>query len=260
MVRPAEDNRWSLFRTYRERYPHVAELEPLADLERSIRRRQARSDALSRRLSQLLAMVDEVRSELDAIDEEIVRTTQIGALLIDEVVDRLREETGEAWSPAPITGFRFWRIRDNRIWGNQTPWPSPSLEAECLSRVPGEDLPHPNASCGPPSCGIYAVKYLDMFGEGAVSGMIDACVLGVVAMSGKVIEHELGYRAAAARVRSLVAYGAGRHLFTDDPETIEELFSDPGGTLERRGEPGRPEPGAIRVFLETSRTKEEQWI
>ena len=54
--------------------------------------------------------------------------------------------------------------------------------------------------------------------------------------------------------------GAGRHLFTDAPETIEELFSDPGGTLERRGEPGRPEPGAIRVFLETSRTKEEQWI
>jgi hypothetical protein len=79
MARSADVGRWDLFDTYRERYPHMAELAPLTDLERSIKRRRLRSNALSRRLSELLGMVDDVRGELEAIEEEIARSQQIGA-------------------------------------------------------------------------------------------------------------------------------------------------------------------------------------
>jgi hypothetical protein len=134
------------------------------------------------------------------------------------------------------------------------------LVSRCLRGLSGEDLPHPVSRCGPPACGIYAVKSLDMFAHDLARGAVDRTIVGVVGMTGKVIEHEDGYRAQAATVVAIVARNRGFRLISDDPDVIEDLFDDPLGTMTRAGSGWAGVTDDSRPFLESAQSKEEQWI
>lgn len=251
---------WRLLEVYRQRYRIEDRLGPLLGLEKSIRRRMLRSTGLSRTIETLETELRRVRSELQAVETEIEGSRATGALLISEILDQVREDMGEAWSPSAVRGFRVWRIEDGRVMGNQVCWPEPSLASVCLREVPGDDVPHAVDRCGPPACGIYAVKHLTMLPDEVAAGRISRSIVGVVAMSGKVVEHEQGYRGARARVVAVVANGEGKRIVTDHPETISSLFDDPLGTLSALGNSTCDDGSTIRAFLESSRRKEEQWI
>ena len=251
---------WQLLEVYRQRYRIEDRLGPLEGLEKSIRRRRVRTAGLSRTIKALEAELTSVRGELEAVETEIEGSRAAGALLISEIIDQVREDMGEGWSPSPMRGFRVWRIEDGSVMGNQVQWAEPTLASVCLREVPGDDVPHAVDRCGPPACGIYAVKHLEMFPYEVAAGRISRSIVGVVAMSGKVVEHEQGYRAARARVVAVVANGEGKTIVTDHPETISSLFDDPLGTLSELGDRTRDDESAIRAFLESSRRKEELWI
>lgn len=255
----AETDQWERLEIYRQRYSIQDRLAPVISLEKSIGRRRMRAASLTRRLDELLDQIGEVRAELAAIEIEIDRSRQAGALLIEEILDQVQVEMGEAWSPDPIRGFRVWRIEDDRVMGNQVHWDSPTLESECLREIPGEDLPHAMDRCGPPACGIYTVKDLDMFPTDVARGMVHNSVVGVVAMYGKVVEHSDGYRSQKATAVAISA-NDGRHRFiSNDSNDIQDFFLDPVTVLSNAKPLTYVESDPTREFLETVWRKEKEW-
>lgn len=204
-------------------------------------------------------MMVEARDELDAIDNEIEGVRQVGSLFIEELLDEIQSEMEEAWSPTPVHGFRVWRIEDNKIMGNRVHWASTTLESCCLRDIPGEDLPHPVEVCGPPACGIYAVKDLEFFPPEVARGDIHESVVGVVAMYGKVIEHENGYRARKATAVAVSANDGRRRLLTDDVGVIDELFANPERAMVENGRLLDDSTDTTTDFLKSIRAKEELW-
>lgn len=218
-----------------------------------------RRDALTRRRVDLEVQLAQVDIELGAIDRELEGSQATWELLIDDLIERVRLTHGEGWSPIPVRGFRVWGIADNAIKGNQIQWASPTMSAVCLRGIRGEDVPHSTARCGPPACGIYAVKDLEMFPPDLAAGMINRSVVGVVAFSGKVVEHSSGYRGRNATAVAVSALIDGLRLTTSDPGQITHLFQDPTEALRRWGhedKAGREKP---RGFLESIRAEETQW-
>src|SRR5690606_19181673 len=103
----------------------------------------------------------------------------------------------EMWSPQRILAWRAWIWGDGELRGVWKPWTSVAFEAECgiCDEVPGWDH----------TCGIYAVKQrwkLHVFDR---PGSRHRLVIGVVALSGLVVEHDTGYRAQHARIVELIA-------------------------------------------------------
>lgn len=116
------------------------------------------------------------------------------------------------WSNEPVRGFRMWRIDNGRMVGNHGGfWVTRRMTARC-KKSPGrsEDLPvpHDEQVCEWPGCGVYAMKKPDLI----IQGLIDELTAphhpmtaagGVVEMTGRVIEHEHGYRAEHAEAVAL---------------------------------------------------------
>ena len=252
-------DQWQRLETYRQRYRIEERLGPIESLENSLVRRRNRRAALSRRLEELEKTIGETLSELNVVDAEIAGARAAGALLISQVLEQVREEMGEAWSPAPVRGFRVWRIDDNQVKGNQVHWPTPSLSSVCLRELPGEDLPHPMSRCGPPACGIYAVKDLERFPPDVGNGLMDRSMLGVVGLTGKVIEHRDGYRGQHGRVMAMSVNHWNRWLLTADPNLIEEFFDNPRDVMFESGAETKPDPDEVRRFLEANRDEERSW-
>jgi len=138
------------------------------------------------------------------------------------------------WSPTPVVGFRMWDLRD-RIYGSFRPWSKPEYEAVCLSPSTGTDyseVPHSDGRCGPPPCGLYCFKEAEQLlaAFGLPTGKARV-VVGLVALSGKVVEHERGYRAKRAKVVAAAVVGAGRVVRVEGAERLEALFGRPQETL-----------------------------
>ncbi len=250
---------WDRLGRYRQRYEIEDRLDPVISLQRSIERRKGRLAALIRRRDELESEISNVEAELRAVSQEIEGSAAAGALLISEILDRVLEEQGETWSPTAVRGFRVWRIVDDRVLGSQVHWPAPTLTSTCLREIPGEDLPHATSRCGPPACGIYAVKELDLFPADVAGGLIDRSVVGVVGLRGKVVEHTGGYRGQHAEVVALAARFGTRRLLTVEKGVIEALFTDPVTTITTLGSEGPPDPEGTRSFLEACRDEELRW-
>jgi hypothetical protein len=111
------------------------------------------------------------------------------------------EPDDEFWSPGPIVGWRVWTWEEGMLRGYAVGWPLPSLLAKCPTcpKIPGWDH----------SCGIYASKQ-----ESWLRPMGPSQVLGTVELSGRVIEHDCGYRAERADIA---------HLWVVDSELEEEV-------------------------------------
>ena len=131
-------------------------------------------------------------------------------------------------------GFRMWQLQ-GRLQGAWKPWDRPEYEATCLSRRTGPDagdVPHTDGRCGYPPCGLYCFKepgqLIAAFGlpTGAARW-----VLGLVSLSGKVVEHENGYRARRARVLAAAVAGRGQIVRVEGDARLQALFAHPEGTI-----------------------------
>jgi hypothetical protein len=194
------------------------------------------------------------------------------------------------WSPAPIFGFRFWRVDVDGLYGSTgVRWGRPSLEAECRSprglrlqrsggRLglepepfgPGEAVPH--LSC---SCGIYAVPDVSVLVAAAVRAVAPGLRIpeggsfGIVALTGRVVEHEHGWRAARATVTALLIVTRSWYVFTARPGDLGRIFADPITGLagiERRTYPGGGPDEWVGMRSELAqrlavlkRSQEERW-
>jgi hypothetical protein len=139
------------------------------------------------------------------------------------------------WSPTAIPGYRMWEVRDGLL-GYVRQWTTPSYTAGCVRRngreVDDPHVPHTDGSCGRPPCGIYAAKHLGDLG--LTHAKVHAArrrAFGLVALSGKVVEHERGYRAAHAATRAIVVVGGGMLVPVADPDLLHSLFADTEPTL-----------------------------
>jgi hypothetical protein len=89
-------------------------------------------------------------------------------------------------------------------------------------------------------------------------------VLGLVAMSGKVVEHEHGHRAGAARVAAMAMSVDGTLRLSSDPDWVADLFDGVHPDAARGSAIStaiRPRPdAAVRGFFQTERARYvEQW-
>lgn len=250
---------WELLHRYQQRYGVTEDLTPALHLERTIARRRAKADALGRRADELETLLAETLQQLKAVRHEIEGSRKTAELFAEEVLDSIRREHDEGWSPIPVFGYRIWVIRNNGLYGAMTRWWAPELTSICLNQVKGDDIPHSIRRCGPPACGIYATKELDVLRKELGVGDIDGYVVGVVALEGKVVEHTRGYRAARARAAAVTSRHMGRHLQTDDRDVIDSLFADPAMTVAETGVAGRPEGGSGDRYLNQWKEENDKW-
>lgn len=252
---------WNRLSLYRERYDIEDRLDAVSRLERSIRRRRFRLDATEQRVNELEEMLAESRHQAEVLSREIAESRRIGLLLIDELIEKVRNDLGEAWTPRAIRGFRMWRVKPGGLHGaTNVHWSSPTMEATCLRSVPLEDVPHREARCGPPACGIYTTKRLEDLDPGKAGWLGTDQAVGVVAMSGKVVEHDNGYRAARATVVAIAVRWAMRWMTTSEPEVIEALFADTLNTILAHGTTDQPVGSRVEEFLTASKKEDESWI
>lgn len=134
---------------------------------------------------------------------------------------------GPFWSPVPMLGFRLWQLTSLGVRGVVQAWEEPRLVAACPW---GPGAPHETTCC---RCGIYALKEagdLWLARPGAWPGVI----YGLVALSGKVIEHERGYRGQRAEVAAVALVRDGVLTCGSDSEWIARLFTPGLGWDEAR--------------------------
>jgi hypothetical protein len=91
--------------------------------------------------------------------------------------------------------------------------------------------------------------------------------VGLVAMTGKVVEHEHGWRAEEVTVLALALVRGGRVLTADDPDEIELLFQGVGLSAEWNREEGTsPLPDRDRItetiatYMQEQERKKTAWI
>ncbi len=242
------------YRTYRARYriPPLAEVEAL---EANIRRRQARVNHLLGEAARLQRQAAVLSAEIGGYRKGLVA-------LLDDFVSKVTRAHAEHWSPTPVGGFRLWWIRDGHVHGARTSWDRPSKEAVCIYDL-DDDVPHVNGPCRTTGygCGIYATKSVRRLFDIHRDSLDDEFVAGVVAMSGKVVEHRLGYRALRAEVVAVVVSLAGRRFRTADAEAVAALFGDPRGVdvTDGRWEPAEPDLAANAAWLETQKERLDPW-
>ena len=174
-------------------------------------------------------------------------------------VPRMRRPLPVVRSSTVVFAYRAWGIAQNRLRGVCVAWPVPTVIARCLdygrrADADRSDVPHTDGSCGPPPCGIYATKTAAAALEALeVKGPL---ALGVVALSGKVVEHEHGYRAAEATAVSMLVVSQGEAMLFHGME-VDELFVVPDPTIAaarlralRLPDPGPGRSAAICGLLE----------
>jgi hypothetical protein len=161
----------------------------------------------------------------------------------------------EFWSPTPVLGFRVWAVRA-KLCGVQRAWETPCYTAGCLDfgEVDDPEVPHTDGRCRPPPCGLYAAKSSGVLvGEFGLPPAGRRWAYGMVALTGKVVEHERGYRARHARAVAVAVVEGRRLIRVDGPSGIEELFADPERLLELL--PGR-DPDRVEVVSDGGLVKE----
>jgi hypothetical protein len=122
---------------------------------------------------------------------------------------------------SPIVGYRVWdwdatglRSLNGEVW-----FPGRALTAKCLKT----DHEPPADGC---SCGVYAGKNYQHLQDISLSTAFESCVHGEVYLWGKVVEHDLGYRAQFAYPKSLVLPSFESRLGTLPPGTLEAYGAD----------------------------------
>ena len=213
-------------RTYEERYGDLPGMADLAKANAAMTKRQRRHD-------QLAEEAERIRKEMDSLGTEVQRIEKWVEFCLEDVIARARQDHSEGWSPSPVLGYRLWAVGKEALHGVKMPWSSRSLTATCLARGGEREIPHTDGRCGRLGCGVYVAKTVDpLYTEFNVSGIGDVA-LGLVALTGKVVEHEAGYRGAEATVVALGASMGEHLLLVRDEDELDALFADP--TMIRNG-------------------------
>lgn len=202
---------------YRDRYRGVEVPEQVESLNLAISRRARRVATIRRQVTELL-------DEMERLDGEVTGLQKGYEAVLVDAIDRIREDHDEGWSPTPVVGYRMWEWRDGGLHGAWEQWRTVGKEAQC--RRPGE-VPHSNGACGRLGCGIYATKAIDPLLTPRIVPGVAGYAIGAVEMTGKVIEHELGYRAARAEVVHLVLVGPNGLSEVVRSDRLDQAFSDP---------------------------------
>lgn len=209
---------------YRERYGDVEEFRPIEKLDRAITAKRAR-------LAQLEDMAADLKAEIVAIETEISGIEKGIEALIGDAVPAVERRFGEAWSPTPVYAYRLWAWKDGQVHGVRERWSATHMRATCEGTTSGIEIPHSDGRCGRLGCGIYASKdahaLLTEFAPALRSGFI----VGLVALTGKLVEHERGYRAEEARVEAVVAVDRMQAEFVTDRSRLDAVFD--GAALDR---------------------------
>ena len=181
----------------------------------------------------------------------------------------------QALTDEPILGWRVWHLSVEPGTGPRlrpagsgldgaSEWPPMRASiARCgahpLRSWRRRDHPAPDADC---TCGIYASRSLADFERG-VPAYPPPCVVGMVSLWGRVIEHSRGWRAELAypaRLRLVCALCAWYEPGTGTPEVVHTfgglmfaLCTDHRGGIElpggRRTTPTDRDPGVLQAQL-----------
>jgi len=146
------------------------------------------------------------------------------------------------WSPTPVLGFRVWAVKD-RLLGVQRAWTQRRYTAGCIDfgEVDDPEVPHTDGRCRPPPCGLYAAKEVGpLIDEFGLPPGGRRWAYGMVALSGKVVEHTRGFRARHATAVSVVVAERNRLIRVEGAEWLDLLFASPRAAVERI-EDGHPE-------------------
>jgi hypothetical protein len=220
----------------------VRETRPELDrIEVAMNRRRFKIKHLRSRITEIEEQLRWLQNELEGYDKGL-------ALILREAIDELREGHPDTWSPFPVLGYRMWVADDSGFSGVRRVWASSTMEATCLTTGDDDEVPHTDGRCGFPPCGVYAMKDARELLTERPPHTNGTVVVGLIGMSGKVVEHRRGYRAAKATVLALVLLGdtpAG----IADPAEIDALFQDPSHPARSAPLVGAPTESAI-TFLE----------
>ena len=211
------------YRVLQQRYGILAAHPGLARFDQAVRRRQFRLKHLRDQLAEIETQLRWLESEMASIDKG-------RELLLAQEIDEVRHRFKEAWSPAPVLGYRMWMVRSDGFHGVAVRWKQPSLQARCLTTHVGEEVPHTDGRCGQRPCGIYAAKHVRPLLESAPINVEPPRLLavGLVGLSGKVVEHQHGYRGANAIVLALALdRGPVNPLLTNAPAESDRSSRNP---------------------------------
>ena len=140
--------------------------------------------------------------------------------------DTMTEEIESMWSPTPVMAYRVWDFKDSGFYGFRKRWHESVFTATCIS---SGDVPHTDGRCSSVAfgCGVYASKVVDQLLRSTRLTANQNFAAGLVALEGKVVEHERGYRAERARVISLVIVHDGVMTIVDGEAEVYEAFLNP---------------------------------
>lgn len=209
------------------------------------------------RLSRLHSRIAEMEAEAKLLADEASGFAKGIMALLADTVDRARVEYSEGWSPVPVLGYRMWSVGARALVGFRTEWTAPHLDARCLNRGGDPDIPH--AECGRPPCGVYATKTLAELREAHPLEIAGNVALGLVALSGKVVEHERGYRAARADVLAVGVRADDQLLLAGAPAEVDAAFTRTGASLAAADAAGREPLTTIAAFLAARHEEMEPW-
>jgi len=241
-------------RKYEDRYGTMSAMVDVAKANSAMAARQ-------RRLEKLREEEEKLQTQIESMISEVKRIEKWLEFCLEDAIAQVKREHAEGWSPRPVLGYRLWGVSDEELHGVKLAWTSRNLTATCLTTRDSGEIPHSDGRCGRLGCGVYAAKTVDpLYKEFNVWGMTNVA-LGLVALSGKVVEHDDGYRAAEATVVALGATLDGHLLLSTDPEEIDGVFRDP--TVIHRGRRSDSLEQSLvemEVFIAEEARRAEQWI
>jgi hypothetical protein len=178
------------------------------------------------RIRHLELQLNEIESELKTLATEIRGIDKTIDLVVSEAISELLDHHVEAWSPTPVLGYRIWDVGPSGFHGFRQHWTEPALQAYCPGRQTYDEVPHTDGRCGERPCGIYAAKNVRTLLLSAEDHPTSRLAVGLVAMTGKVVEHEKGYRASNTQVVAMAIAQNEQPFLTADRWQVESLFRD----------------------------------
>jgi hypothetical protein len=210
--------------TLRERYGRIpVDVSMSERLDTQLERKRYR-------ISHLRDQIASLQAEIDQIEQEVGGYLAGVEALLSDAIDRTRRIEGEGWSPVAILGYRMWNVVDGALTGVVQPWRSLTKKAACLNGLHGEDLPHSHGHCGPPACGVYATKQPETI-YSQMPRQPDWAI-GVVELSGKVVEHSKGYRAQRATLMALWLVVGDKAAPIEGEKALGRALADPPGAVD----------------------------